>query len=104
MNLYKLACVGLLVLTPFAAGAADDTPKRSPLSTLPPKGSVKLSQVIASAEARPGFYAIKSLKYKDNQYEVLYYMEDGAEVRLNYDSKTGQASPPASGGGLFGGD
>ncbi|MCK5933377.1 MAG: PepSY domain-containing protein [Fulvimarina manganoxydans] len=72
-----------------------------PLAKLPPANSVKLSQVIAKTEGRPGFYAIKSVSFSDGEYEIVYFMDDGAEVRMNYDAKTGEARPPKT-GGLFG--
>ncbi|NBJ13855.1 PepSY domain-containing protein [Microvirga arsenatis] len=92
--------VGLSLFAITSAFAQTDN-KSDPLSTLPPPDSVKLSQVIAKTEVRPGFYAIKSVSFSDGQYEIVYFMQDGAEVRLNYDAKTGQARPPKS-GGLFG--
>ncbi len=92
-------CVSGLMTSAAVAATAD---KNDPLASLPPQGSVQLSQLIAKTEQRPGFYAIKSITYADGQYNVVYYMSDGAEVRLGYDAKTGDTRPPKSGGGLFG--
>ncbi|MGX1101513.1 PepSY domain-containing protein [Amorphus sp. MBR-141] len=83
-----------------SAAASQETP--APRADLPPQGSVKLSQLVAATEGREGFYAIKSILYSKGEYEVVYYMSDGAEVRLNFDAKTGEVRPPKS-GGLFGG-
>ena len=71
-----------------------------PLSKLPPTDSIKLSSVIAEVEKRPGFYGIESVSFADGEYRVVYFMSDGAEVRINYDAKTGASRPPSR--GLFG--
>ena len=92
--------VGLSLFAITSAFAQTDH-KTDPLSSLPPPDSVKLSQVIARTEGRPGFYAIKSVSFSGGQYEIVYYMVDGAEVKLNYDAKTGGARPPRR--SLFGG-
>ncbi|MEN3793859.1 PepSY domain-containing protein [Fulvimarina sp. MAC3] len=93
----------VMALSLFAATSAfaqsDSQP--DPLAKLPPADSVKLSEVIAKTEGRPGFYAIKSVSFSDGEYEIVYFMDDGAEVRMNYDAKTGDARPPET-GGLFG--
>ena len=91
-----------LVVSAATVSAAAAQLSPDPRSDLPPQGSVRLSQVVAEIEGRPGFYAIKSLSYSRGEYEVIYYMSDGAEVRLNYDPKTAKVRPPKS-GGLFGG-
>ena len=90
------------ILISVASAYGQSSVNKDPIATLPPKDSIKLSQVISKTEERPGFYAIKSVSFSDGQYEVIYFMDDGAEVRLNYDAKTGTARPPKS-GGLFGG-
>ncbi|MEE2952936.1 MAG: PepSY domain-containing protein [Pseudomonadota bacterium] len=92
--------MALGLLTATSAFAQSDT-RPDPLAKLPPANSVKLSQVIAKTEGRPGFYAIKSVSYSDGEYEIVYFMDDGAEVRMNYDAETGEARPPKE-GGLFG--
>jgi hypothetical protein len=97
----KISIVAFAILTLSGAGAvSQESPK--PLADLPPQGSIKLSQLISETEGRAGFYAIKSISYSGGEYEVVYYMMDGAEVRLNFDVKTGEVRPPKS-GGLFGG-
>lgn len=96
-RIFALAIVALTVSG--AVAASPEAPATGP--DLPPQGSVKLSQLIAQAEERAGFFAIKSISYSSNEYEVIYYMDDGAEVRLNLDAKTGDVRPPKS-GGLFG--
>ncbi|MEF2072162.1 PepSY domain-containing protein [Consotaella aegiceratis] len=98
----KLALAIALNLMMVTAGLAASNPDDDPKAQLPPQSSIKLSQLIEKAEQRPGFYAIKSISYSDGQYEVIYYMDDGAEVHLNYNAATGQIEPPKS-GGLFGG-
>lgn len=97
-SIFALA-ISALILT-GAVAASQEAP--DPLADLPPQGSVKLSQLVAEVEGRAGFYAIKSISYSRGEYEVEYYMQDGAEVRLNFDAKTGEVRPPKS-GGLFGG-
>ncbi|MFC3694605.1 PepSY domain-containing protein [Chenggangzhangella methanolivorans] len=92
--------VGLCLFASTGAFAQSSN-KSDPLSSLPPRDSVKLSQVIAKAEVRPGFFAIKTVSFSAGQYEVVYFMDDGAEVRINFDAKTGEARPPKT-GGLFG--
>jgi hypothetical protein len=79
-----------------SASAQDD----DPLAKLPPPDSIKLSAVIAEVEGRPGFYGIESISFTDGEYRVVYFMADGAEVRINYDAKTGASRPPRR--GLFG--
>ncbi|TFF25049.1 hypothetical protein E3C22_06610 [Jiella endophytica] len=91
---------GLLMGTAIAA-TNQNGDDNDPLKGLPPQGSVKLSKVVATAEERPGFYAIKSIDYSDGDYHVVYYMNDGAEVHIDYDAKTGDGHPPKS-SGLFG--
>ncbi|MBC7284032.1 hypothetical protein [Hoeflea sp.] len=73
---------------------------RDPLSKLPPPDSIKLSTVIEQVEGRPGFYGIESISFADGEYRIVYFMADGAEVRINYDAKTGASRPPRR--GLFG--
>ena len=92
----------LTLLLAGNAYAQDDAEQRV-LSKLPPPGGVKLSELIAQTERRPGFYAIESVSFSDSdgQYEVIYFMEDGAEVRINSDAATGSPRPPKR--GLFGG-
>ncbi|MBP0616575.1 PepSY domain-containing protein [Jiella mangrovi] len=103
MQIYRQLAAGILLsgLMMGSAIAAASQNDNDPLKTLPPKDSVKLSTVIATAEKRPGFYAIKSIDYSDGDYHVVYFMNDGAEVRIDYDAKTGQGHPPKS-SGLFG--
>lgn len=97
----KIRYVAFAILTlSGAVAASQESPK--PLADLPPQGSVKLSQLILETEGRAGFYAIKSISYSRGEYPFIYYMMDGAEVRLNFDVKTGEVRPPKS-GGLFGG-
>ena len=74
--------------------------ENNPLSKLPPPEGIKLSAVISEVEGRPGFYAIESVSFADGEYRVVYFMADGAEVRINYDAKTGASRPPRR--GLFG--
>ena len=85
------ACLG-----PVAA--ADET-KRS--EDIPPADGLKLSKIVEMVEQRPGFYAFSRISYKENQYEIIYFMKDGAEVHLNYDARTGDVRPPER--GLFSG-
>ena len=90
-----------LSLFAITSAFAQTKDKAGRLASLPPPDSIRLSQVIARTEGRPGFYAIKSVSFSDGQYEIVYFMDDGAEVKLNYDAKTGDARPPRR--GLFGG-
>ena len=87
---------GLLFGSLVAASAQDDDPR----SKLPPPDSIKLSTVIEQVEGRPGFYGIESISFSDGEYRIVYFMADGAEVRINYDAKTGASRPPRR--GLFG--
>lgn len=87
---------GLLFGSIVSASAQD----RDPLSKLPPPDSIKLSAVIAEVERRPGFFGIESISFAEGEYRVVYFMADGAEVRINYDAKTGASRPPRR--GLFG--
>ncbi|MCW7546327.1 PepSY domain-containing protein [Aurantimonas litoralis] len=101
MSRLKISIVAFAILTLSGTVAASQESPELP-ADLPPKGSVKLSQLISETEGRAGFHAIKSISYSRGEYEVVYYMMDGAEVRLNFDVKTGAVKPPKS-GGLFGG-
>lgn len=101
MSRLKRSIIAFAILTISGAVAASQEAP-DPLADLPPQGGVKLSQLVAETEGRPGFYAIKSVSYSRGEYEVVYSMQDGAEVRLNFDAKTGEVRPPKS-GGLFGG-
>ena len=86
-----------LLFGSLVSAAAED---KDPLSKLPPPDSIKLSTVIEQVEGRPGFYAIESITFADGEYRIVYFMGDGAEVRINYDAKTGASRPPRR--GLFG--
>ena len=97
----KISIVAFAILT-LSGSVAASQEKSDPRGNLPPPGSVKLSQLIAETEGRPGFHAVKSISYSRGEYAVVYYMKDGAEVKLNFDVKTGGVRPPSS-GGLFGG-
>ncbi|MCO6389238.1 hypothetical protein [Aliihoeflea sp. 40Bstr573] len=92
----SLLVSGWILVSLNAASAQDD----GPLSKLPPPDSIKLSSVIAQVEKRPGYYGIDNISFADGEYRVVYYMDDGAEVRINYNAKTGASRPPRK--GLFG--
>jgi len=80
MRIAAAAGLLLLVATPaFAAG-------REP----PPPDAKPLSQIIADVEKRPNFAYVDAVDYARGAYMVIYYMKDGAEVRMEIDAKTGQ--------------
>lgn len=56
----------------------------------------KPSEILAAVEARQGFALLKRVDYSDGQYRVEYYMDDGAEVSVTYDARTGRTVPPSS--------
>jgi|TARA_R110000751_G_scaffold156366_3_gene261818 hypothetical protein len=98
LKIRTIACVITTLIISGTVAVSQETP--ASLVELPPQGGVKLSQLLAELEGRAGFYAIKSISYSRGEYEVVYYMQDGAEVRLNLDAKSGDVRPPKS--GLFG--
>jgi hypothetical protein len=68
----------------------------------PPANAVKLSEIVGKVEARPEFSFIDQISFSGGVYQVVFYMKDGAEVRMEYDVKTGapivpkvEASTPA---------
>jgi len=60
----------------------------------PPTDAVKLSDVVGKVEARPEFAFIDQIEYSNGMYQVVFYMKDGAEVRMEYDVRTGLPVAP----------
>ncbi|GGD29149.1 PepSY domain-containing protein [Aureimonas glaciei] len=60
----------------------------------PPVDAIRLSEVVGKVEARPEFAFIDQIDYSDGVYQVVFYMKDGAEVRIEYDVRTGEPIVP----------
>lgn len=64
------------------------------VSESPPPGSAKLSAILTSVEARPDFSFVNSVDYGSGRYQIVYYMSDGAEVRMEFDAMSGEPIKP----------
>lgn len=60
----------------------------------PPANAVKLSEIIGKVETRPEFSFIDQISFSGGIYQIVFYMKDGAEVRMEYDVKTGAPIVP----------
>lgn len=58
----------------------------------PADGAKSLSEIVTAVEKRSNFAFIDEISIDKGIYEIIYYMTDGAEVKLHIDAKTGQ--PP----------
>ncbi len=76
----------------FMAAALAASPAVADVKDRPPDGSKLLSEIIASVEKRENFAFIDEVDLEDGIYEIVYFMKDGAEVKLKLDPRTGQ--PP----------
>ncbi|RZI57929.1 MAG: PepSY domain-containing protein [Zymomonas sp.] len=60
----------------------------------PPANAAKLSDIVAKVETRPEFSFIDQVSYSGGVYQIVFYMKDGAEVRMEYDVRTGNPIVP----------
>ncbi|KQT50283.1 hypothetical protein ASG43_21645 [Aureimonas sp. Leaf454] len=77
---------GFLMLSVVGSIAAEPT--------MPAPNGVKASEIVAAIEKREGYAYLGSIELKDDNYRVVYYMSDGAEVTITYSSATGQPVAP----------
>ena len=88
----KISILAFAILTISGAlAAAQDEP--DPLADLPPQGSVKLSQLVAETEGRPGFYAIEHfLLRRGIRGRVLYAGRSRSEAEFRRQDRQGSAA------------
>ena len=84
MRIASLAAISLLMTTSAFAVAPE----------APPANAVKLSEIIGKVETRPEFAFIDQISYSGGIYQIVFYMRDGAEVRMEYDVRTGSPIVP----------
>ncbi len=84
MRMPSLLAISLLMTTSAFAVAPE----------APPANAVKLSEIVTKVEARPEFSFIDQISFSGGVYQVVFYMKDGAEVRMEYDVKTGAPIVP----------
>lgn len=60
----------------------------------PPADGAKLSDIVAKIESRPDFLFIEQVDFASGKYQVIFYMVDGAEVRMEFDPVTGEPIAP----------
>jgi hypothetical protein len=62
----------------------------------PSNDAKKLSEIVATVEKRDNFAFIDEIDFDSGVYEIVYFMKDGAEVKLQLDARTGE--PPVNQG------
>lgn len=58
---------------------------------LPPENGKKLSEIIATVEARPDFRYLEAVEWdRQGYYEITYHTADKAKVEIKIDAASGQ--------------
>jgi hypothetical protein len=79
--------VGLTVLCLLALSA----PSQAQTSSAgPPANAMKLSEIIARVEKRPGFQYVERVTWFNDAYIVVFYTTEKARVEIHFDPTTGQ--------------
>lgn len=69
----------------FVSNAVADAP--------PPQGAKPLSELLQSIEQRGGFRYIDEVDWDHGTYEVEYYTQAGAKVKIQIDPVSGKQLP-----------
>lgn len=56
----------------------------------PPANAMKLSEIIAKVEKRPGFQYVERVTWFNDAYIVVFYTTEKARVEIHFDPVTGQ--------------
>jgi hypothetical protein len=60
------------------------------ISPIPPQTAVRLSDIIAKVEKRPGFQYIERVQWFNDAYIITFHTMDKARVEIHFDALTGQ--------------
>lgn len=78
----------LAALAMLAAVTQADAQQRN---QIPPQDAKKLSEIVATIEARPDFRYLESVEWEDEgYYEITYHTADKAKVEIKVDAQSGQ--------------
>jgi hypothetical protein len=64
----------------------------APVLAAPPGNGVALSEIVRRLEAQPGFIYVKSVNWKGDAWEVVYYRGNGMQT-VRIDPRTGRVRP-----------
>jgi uncharacterized membrane protein YkoI len=80
---YAVCFASLAILATAGHAAAQEK--------LPPENGKKLSEIIATIEARPDFRYLESVDWeRQGYYEITYHTADKARVEIKIDAASGQ--------------
>lgn len=70
------------------AGAAPIRAQTTPAG--PPANAIKLSDILAKIEKRPGFQYVERVTWFNDAYIIVFYTTEKARVEMHFDPTTGQ--------------
>jgi hypothetical protein len=84
MTTLRLSLITAAFLSSAVLAQAQSTPSG------PPPNSIKLSDIVARVEKRPGFQFIERIVWFNDAYIVTFYTSEKARVEMHFDAVTGQ--------------
>jgi hypothetical protein len=84
-SIRSVALAAMIILAAASSGFAQSSLEP------PPASALKLSDIIAKVEKRPGFYYIERIQWFNDSYSVTFHTLDKARVEMNFDAVTGAA-------------
>ena len=79
---------GMITAAIFSCSVAGAQEAQPPV---PPQNALKLSEIVAKVEKRPGFRYIDDIEWNDDgYYDVTYFTDDKAKVEMKFNPVTGE--------------